>query len=320
MSLAESFERLLLSWLSPAGSRARLLILTYHRVLPQADALMPDEPDAEIFAAQIEVLGKYCKVLPLPHAIRGLKCGSLPQRAACITFDDGYANNLHVALPVLEANRMSATVFMAVDAIRRGIMWNDLVIEAVRAAPGSMDVSALGMQAIDLASTARSSAIDSLLAKMKYLPLGERWLRACDLYKANAHGDAPRLMLQEAEVAEIARRGHDVGAHTVNHPILRELAEIDARREIEESGRWVADVIGSYPKSFAYPNGRPDRDYNASHVSMVRDAGFELAVSTSWGCASGRSDIYQLPRCAPWDLRSRLFSLRLAKNYLMYSA
>ncbi len=259
-------------------------------------------------------------MLPLPDAIQCLKSGSLPQRAASITFDDGYANNLHVALPVLEAHRMSATVFMAVDAIRRGIMWNDVIIEAVRAASGSMDVSALGMEAIDLASTARSAAVDGLLAKMKYLPLEERWTRACDVYKANARGDPPRLMLQETEVAEIARRGHDVGAHTVNHPILRELAEVDARREIQESGRWVADVIGSYPKSFAYPNGRPDRDYNASHVDMVRDAGFELAVSTSWGCASRRSDIYQLPRCAPWDLRSRSFSLRLAKNYLMYSA
>ena len=50
---------------------------------------------------------------------------------------------------------------------------------------------------------------------------------------------------------------------------------------------------------------------------MVREAGFELAVSTSWGCATRRADIYQLPRCTPWELSSKWFSMRLAKNYLL---
>jgi hypothetical protein len=51
----------------------------------------------------------------------------------------------------------------------------------------------------------------------------------------------------------------------------------------------------------------------------VRAAGFELAVSTSWGCATHRSDMYQLPRCTPWELSSRWFPARLAKNYLLHA-
>ena len=125
------------------------------------------------------------------------------------------------------------------------------------------------------------------------------------------------MMLRDAQVAELARRGHDVGAHTIKHPILKELSAERAREEITASGRWLTDVIGAAPKSFAYPNGRPGRDYDASHVAMVRDAGFELAVSTSWGCARRSSDVYQLPRCTPWELSSRWFPLRLAKNYAM---
>jgi peptidoglycan/xylan/chitin deacetylase (PgdA/CDA1 family) len=244
----------------------------------------------------------------------------LPPRAACITFDDGYANNLQVALPILEARGMTATIFIAVDAIRRGIMWNDLLIEAVRSAQGTVDTADAGFPQLDLATLSRPAAVGELLNKLKYQPLERRWSLANEIFVRNARTSPPRLMLEEREVGEIARRGHDLGGHTINHPILRELAPEDAQREIRDGGRWLTEVAGIVPKSFAYPNGRPQRDYDVSHAQMVREAGFELAVSTAWGCASSASDVYQLPRCAPWNLRSRLFPLHLAKTYLLERA
>lgn len=316
MSIIASFERALLHALSPQGKRARLLILTYHRVVPLSDPLLPAEPDATRFAAHMDILGTYCRVLPLPEAVRRLRSGELPAGAAAITFDDGYANNLDVALPILEARGMTATIFIAVDAIRRGIMWNDLAIEAVRAAERVVDTLDLGLPPIDLATTARPAAVDLLLDKLKYLPLERRWALASEIYRVNAGAAAPRLMLQEAQIGAIAHRGHDLGAHTMNHPILRELAPEEAEREIRDSGRWLEQVTGRVPRSFAYPNGRPLRDYDASHAAMVQAAGFELAVSTAWGCAGSGSDVYQLPRCAPWAMESKLFPLRLAKVYL----
>ena len=319
MSVTESFERAILGGLSPAGPRGRLLILTYHRVLAEPDEVLPDEPHAATFAAQMDVLGTYCRVLPLPEAIERLRSGSLPQRAACVTFDDGYANNLEVALPILEKRGLTASIFIAVDAVRRGIMWNDLIIESVRAAKTSVDLAPLNLPAADLATSSRATVIAQLLNDLKYLPLERRWLLATELFAANADAAYPRLMLEPAQVGELAARGHDVGAHTINHPILRELEPELARTEIGESYRWLAEATGKPPKSFAYPNGRPNRDYDATHVAMVRQAGFELAVSTSWGCASSHSDVYQLPRCAPWDLSSKWFALRLAKNYVMHS-
>ena len=63
---------------------------------------------------------------------------------------------------------------------------------------------------------------------------------------------------------------------------------------------------------FAYPNGKPDVDYRAEHVGIVRELGFEGAVSTAWGGRCG--DLYQLPRFTPWDLDAPRFQLRLALN------
>ena len=65
---------------------------------------------------------------------------------------------------------------------------------------------------------------------------------------------------------------------------------------------------------FAYPNGRPDEDYRAEHAQMVRDAGFEAAVSTAWGSARRNSDPFQLPRFTPWDRRRWAFGLRMGRN------
>jgi 2-methylisocitrate lyase-like PEP mutase family enzyme len=66
---------------------------------------------------------------------------------------------------------------------------------------------------------------------------------------------------------------------------------------------------------FAYPNGRPGRDYAPEHAKLVRELGFKAAVSTSWGAARSGHDLYQLPRFTPWDKTPLRFVLRLFRNY-----
>ncbi|HKU15950.1 MAG TPA: polysaccharide deacetylase family protein [Steroidobacteraceae bacterium] len=311
-------ETALLRWVAPAGRRGRLLIFTFHRVLAEPDPLLPDEPDARFFAQQMDWVRDYCCVLPLPEAVRRLADGSLPERAACITFDDGYANNYDVALPILKARNLPATIFIAVDAVRRGIMWNDFAIEALRRARPDADLSELGLPpgALAGAGASRAAAITSALEHLKYQPPGERWDRAQELFARMTGGASPpRLMMTDETVAKLTREGIDVGAHTVNHPILTAIPAAEARTEIEGSRRWVADVTGVAPKSFAYPNGRAGRDYDSAHVAMVRDAGFALAVSTDRGCATAATAQYELPRLAPWDRTARRFWMRLLQMY-----
>jgi hypothetical protein len=49
---------------------------------------------------------------------------------------------------------------------------------------------------------------------------------------------------------------------------------------------------------------------------MVKDLGFEAAVSTAWGAARTGSDFYQLPRFTPWDRGRDRFLLRMTQNML----
>jgi peptidoglycan/xylan/chitin deacetylase (PgdA/CDA1 family) len=310
-------QRNALHWLSPPGGGARLTIFTYHRVLAEPDPLLPDEFHARSFAAQMSWIADYFRVLPLPDAVRTLTRGTLPARAAAITFDDGYANNLEIALPILQRYGLTATVFIAVDAVERGIMWNDMVIEALRRAPAELDLSRFGVGTLHLHdSVARAAAVERVLDELKYVSLAERWRLADELFRSVANAAPPRLMMTPQSVLELIAAGIDIGAHTVNHPILKGLTDQEARSEIDGSARWIADVTGRAPRSFAYPNGRPGLDYDGRHAAMAREAGFELAVTTQWGYATRKSSPYELPRIAPWDRTRHRFWARMVKTHM----
>jgi peptidoglycan/xylan/chitin deacetylase (PgdA/CDA1 family) len=156
--------------LAPRGRRARLSAFIFHRVYPIRDPLFPNEPDAEDFERKMEWVTRWFNVLPAPEAVRRLADGSLPDRALCLTFDDGYADNVGVALPILARLRLPATFFIATRFLDGGRMWNDSIIEAIRRCPAdSLDLSALGFGVHSLGSwEARRRAIDALLSRLKY--------------------------------------------------------------------------------------------------------------------------------------------------------
>ncbi len=302
--------------LSRRGSAASLLVLIFHRVLPQPDPLLPAEPDGATFANQMDLLADNFRVLPLREAVSALARGSLPARSLCITFDDGYANNLKVALPILRSRGLPATVFVAPAFLNGGRMFNDTLIEAIRRAPARLDLRSEGLGELDLThDSQRSDAIDRLLAELKYLEPAERLCRVLDI-AACAQAELPTdLMMTDDQVRELHAAGIEIGAHTMTHPILTRIDAAAAAREMRESKARLEEITRAPVLCFAYPNGRPARDYGRGHVELARQSGFVLALSTAWGAATARSDVYQIPRIAPWDTSARRYGLRLAAAY-----
>lgn len=310
-----AFATALLSLAAPGGARG-LSILVYHRVLPEPDPLFPEQMDAARFAQQLDVLGECFNVMPLPDAVVRLRSGTLPRRAACITFDDGYADNVTVALPLLRDRGMHATFFIASGFLDGGRMWNDTVIESVRrTARPVLDAACAGLCVLPCAGMEQKRrAVDALIGALKYLPIHER----AELVNRIAHdcgAELPAdLMMSSRQVRELHSAGMEVGAHTVNHPILATLPAAAARAEIASGRDMLEAITAGRVGLFAYPNGKPGQDYLPEHVALVRAMGFDGAFTTAWGRDS--ADTYQLPRFTPWDRSPQRFALRLARNQI----
>lgn len=308
--------RLALGLLSPGGTRARLSILTYHRVLPAADPLVPWAESAEVFAIHMAALARYFTVLPLPEAIDRLARGTLPPRAAAVTFDDGYRDNLTVALPILRRFDIPATVFVASGFLDGGRMWNDTIVEAVRAAPDGLDLDDLGLGRIDTASPeARVTAVAALLKQVKYLPPERRAGVVARIGERAGRPLPDDLMLSTAEVRTLHAAGIDIGGHTVSHPILARLDDGVARREIAENRACLVDIVRAPVAVFAYPNGRPGQDFRPVHAEMARDCGYAGAVTTVAGTSAVASDPYLLRRYGPWGGSESRFVTGVARNF-----
>lgn len=305
------------SALSPAGERARLSVLIFHRVLPIRDQLFPDECDAERFERIVGWLAQWFNVLPLDQAVERLKRGSLPARAAAISFDDGYADNYAVATPILKKLGVPATFFVATGFLDGGRMWNDTVIEAIRGARASE----LGCRAADLAPmpiatvNEKREAINRFIPAIKHLPRAQRDEAVAEIAEAARAVLPSDLMMSSEQVRELRHAGMGIGAHTVTHPILATLDATSACAEIAHSRDVLADLLKERVGLFAYPNGKAGQDYTREHVDIVSALGFDAAVSTNWGAARRESDFFQLPRFTPWDKGSYRFGLRLAGNY-----
>jgi peptidoglycan/xylan/chitin deacetylase (PgdA/CDA1 family) len=307
--------------LRATGGRAgRLSILIFHRVAPRPDALQPDVPDAASFDAICRWLRHWFQVLPLNEAVQRLQDGALPPQAASITFDDGYADNHDVALPILQRHGLPATVFVATGYLDGGRMFNDSVIEAIRRAP---------MEALDLRDTpwgdlgrfdmgtvdARRHAIAALLPAVKPWPVLQREAFCAELQRRAAVPMLPaELMMSSAQVRSLHAQGITIGAHTVTHPILAQLPDEEAFGEIARGRATLQALVNDPVALFAYPNGRPGVDYTSGTVALVRRAGFDAAVSTAAGVCTASSDRLQLPRYTPWNRTRLRFAANLWQN------
>lgn len=307
--------------LSPAGSGGRLSIFIFHRVLPAPDPMVNDVPGAAAFGELCQWLAAWFNVLPLDRATELLTRGALPERAAAITFDDGYQDNCTVAMPILRRHGLTATFFIATDYLNGGCMWNDVVAESMRQCSAPvLDLSGLATGAAPLGRYAvvnwaqRRQAAQHITGAVKYLDPEVRRKVVAEIARIAGAREPTDLMMTAEQVRQLAQAGMQVGAHTATHPILAKLQRAAAKADVARSKQALEGILQREVSLFAYPNGKPGIDYLPETVQVVRECGFKTAVTTAWGAAGQGADPLQLPRFTPWDTTQLRFGLRVARN------
>lgn len=264
-------------------------ILMYHSVAE----VPPSLPDwcvlpAERFQAQMRWLSRQpVDVLPLDDAVAALRAGRLRQPTIAITFDDGYRNNVEVALPILKRYGFPATVFLTTGFIGRDrTLWYARVVIAL-ACTKKTEIAWRGLRLPLRDEGEKKAASAQLQAAVKVTAGAAPWDAAAEIetllgtpIDPPVPEDSPFAILdgsgaRAAEASGLIR----FGAHTVRHPILSRLDDAALAAEIDESVAAVAELTGAPCTSFAYPNGGAG-DFDERAVARLRAIGVGVAVTT----------------------------------------
>ena len=276
------------------------MILAYHRVGPDAPEILEMRVRTDRFAEQIRRVQQRAEVVPLADLLEPSR-----EPRVALTFDDGYADNLHVAKPILDAAGIPATMFVVTDFIgsARGY-WQDELFHLLSAVPPSVTQVELevGGRAlwVHLGNCAgRERAFHAFHARLRPQRPAEIEATldelAARLGVEPDYGKVARV-LDEAELSTLAADGMiEVGSHSLDHAMLSRLSPDEQRVEIEGSRAALEKMIDRPVKAFAYPFGAADH-FNETSVSLVREAGYMLAVTLGRGAVGRRSDPFRLPR------------------------
>jgi len=298
-------------------------ILIYHRVNPWPSSFAIDVTPPDRFRRQMEHLARRYRVLPLEELWRRTQEGSLPARSVAVTFDDGYADNHEFALPILRDLGVPATVFVVTGCVGTGVIpWHDRVLAAFeRTSRTEAALPGDPMPATLVGVGARRSAAFRVLGALKPLEEPERLAGVARVEASLGAGagaaEAGRpLMLDWDQVRAMRRGGFAIGSHTVSHPILSRQSPERVWAELTRSKMEIENAIGEPVTLFAYPNGRPE-DYTPETVSLVRRAGYRVAVTTTFGVNDGGDDPLLWKRGTPWESDQPRYALKLAYYRLL---
>lgn len=286
--------------------RLRLLpqrhhVFIFHRVVASRDPLMRLLPTVDEFRHQLDRIQATFTVIPLAASLQRQPDG---KPTASITFDDGYRDNHDLVLPLLQARQLHATFFIATAFTDGDLMWNDWLTETVRQHDNgelNLDRFGLGKHLLTDSIDQRRSVLGPLRQQVKYLAANQR-LDVVSHLRSMVPAP-PRLMMNATELRAMQAVGMGLGGHTHDHHVLATLTLAEAQWQIQHNRAVLTDLLGEAPTLFAYPNGKPNSDYRAEHVKLIRNAGYQAAWTTEHGAWNGRSDCFQIPRFSPyrWD-------------------
>jgi peptidoglycan/xylan/chitin deacetylase (PgdA/CDA1 family) len=293
-----------------------LLVLGWHNV--EGTWSFPSAPGAgrRGITRQLKALSRFASVVPLGWAVEQLYNGSrLPPRAVAITFDDGYADNLTIAVPLLERLRLPATFFLVPEFLSGAARpwWEELACAVASSTRPRLD-----WEDASYPLTGRSSRVTAYAALARRLQFRSAEARRAGmaevLERLSPAQPAPDLMMRWDGARELVRRGFDVQSHTMAHAVLAEETPGEQARDLQMARAELERRLGIEITGIAYPHGTAAH-YNRDTVEAARAAGHQWAVTTREGFTGPDTPRLELRRCVMYPergVRDVLAQLRYA--------
>jgi peptidoglycan/xylan/chitin deacetylase (PgdA/CDA1 family) len=298
-----------------------VLVLTYHRVTTlQSDSqLLAVTP--QHFREQLQFLKKRFPIVSFEDDWSNVR-----EASVAITFDDGYADNLLEALPILEETGVPATFFVSTGVIGtdQEFWWHEMerILLGERAFPErfELDDTRFGRTWPTGTLAERNTLYDELLLRMKEVDAlkREHWLM--QLRHWAGVGEEWREINRAMTVGELQRlcqsRLSTVGAHAITHTPLSSLSIAEQRKEIEESKKQLESWLGREVPVFSYPFGQRC-DYTQETAELCKKAGFIKAAANFPGQTHRWTDPYQIPRLVVRNWPLEVFMKKMKRFWIV---
>ncbi len=280
----------LLRLLERRAARPGLAVLCYHRIGepesdPFYDPLISATPEA--FAETLRLVQARYRMIGLPELLERLDGERLrlDGPTALITFDDGYRDNLDLAVPVLQRLGVPAAVFVTTGfALQGRLPWWDHVAWVLKhAALRRFRIERPEPLAVDCHTDVRAALAAVIAAYLRAPEPDAPALRAHLEERAGVTADPerlmPRLFLDRSGLRRLAATGVvAIGAHTTTHRRLGDLAPEAQRSELLEPCQALESVLGRPVTTLAYPYGDP-ASADATTRALARAAGYRLGFA-----------------------------------------
>jgi len=300
------------------------LILGYHRISVVEDDFYQVCVSPENFARHMEALREYAHPISLSNLVQCLEQDSLPPKSVAVTFDDGYADNLFTAKPVLEKYEIPATVFICTGYMGREFWWDELerLVTGSQTDPYMFHLQAGGRQFEWQRATVSPEEGQPAL-RAEFCRALYQFLLSLDVEDQNcAMGvirswsevstpgiSTPRAMSEEELLRLVDGGLIELGAHTSHHPMLPQLSFERQKEEIQSSKRDLEALLSAKVAGFSYPNGRATVDAKR----LVREMGFTYACTSRHDVVRPGSDVYELTRFWQQDVDGNRFVKGLSR-------
>jgi peptidoglycan/xylan/chitin deacetylase (PgdA/CDA1 family) len=265
----------------------------------------------------MEVLHALANPIRLEELVHAIENSQLPSKAVVVTFDDGYADNFYEGKPLLEHYEIPATVFITTGSIGSQFWWDEMeyILLSTPRLPERLEISFNDFTfRWDSENCACKNSENKnfkhgkhLLMTLykKLLPMSYEARKRVITHLQNWSGFEPeesppyRAMTSDELIQLVSDGLIDVGTHTVSHPILSELSDIEQRMEVLQGKEILEKILDRKVKSFSYPHGLPSEET----MAIVRNSGFICACSSYNDVALRGSDPFCLPRfwVQDWD-------------------
>jgi peptidoglycan/xylan/chitin deacetylase (PgdA/CDA1 family) len=297
------------------------LVLMYHRIADPVIDPWDLSVSAENFDLQLGILSKRWNVISLPQLVDTIKKGKPGKNDVAISFDDGYLDNLTVALPVLEKHGLPASFFIPGYNIenQQPYWWDvleDLIFNTAEL-PRVVELQIKG-EKISLAMGEEAALTAPYTDQYKiWKGTNEPVLKRCRLYVMvwsrlkTLAPDEQRDAIQQLKSVFGTSTGSGIelinkkqlkdlgnhplctiGAHTTHHTMLAAHNYTKQEQEIAGSKNWLSEVIGREVDLISYPYG----NYNRDTLDIVAKANFKAAFTTSPKPVSRHVNPYTLGR------------------------